>query len=410
MNPLLPFIGGALLLLVATLTLLLLPFRHRVAGTEISRKQLNAAIYRDEFAELERDLAEGALSQDDYDQAKAELQRRLLEDSAAPATPAPGAPSSRKLPLALLLVLPVAATALYLLLGNPAAINPPQEKRFSQQDIESMVDGLAARLEKEPQNLQGWAMLARSYKAMGRLPEAVRAFEKAGSLVEADPGLLVSYADALASTAGFDKKVNALIDKALALDPENAQALWMRGTVAFEAKQYAQAVADWERLLALLEPGSEDAQIVTANIDEARQKGHLPAAKQKTGANNAKPAAKSAAVDAFVKGEVELAGGLAGKVPAGAMLMVIARPADGSRMPVAVWRVPAGKFPLAFTLDDSLSMSPDRRLSQFPQVVVEARLSASGQATPQPGDLFGPPQTVRLGSQGVRLKIDQVRQ
>jgi len=407
------FAIGATLMVIVVLLLLLLPFRRRPpASADFSRRQLNAAIYRDQFAELERDRAEGALAQDDYDVARGELQRRLLEDSGSTAEANVPAATSRTVPAALAIALPLGAVLLYLLLGNPAALTPPPpEQKFTSDDIERMVSGLAAKLEKEPDNLQGWAMLARSYKAMGRIPEALRAFERAIKLVETSPDLLVDYADALASSpAGFNAKVIALIDQALQLDPANAQALWLRGTAAFEAGKFEAAATDWQRLLALLEPGSEDARIVEANIAEARAKGDLPAAKSKIGAGGTAKGAATAASGAFVKGRVELAAGLAGKVPAGGILMVVARPNDGSRMPVAVLRVPAGGLPLAFTLDDSLAMNPDRPLSQFPELQIEARISQSGQAIPQPGDLFGPAQTVKLGAAKVTLKIDQVRQ
>lgn len=271
MTPQLLFVGGVLLLLAATLTLLILPLRRPAPETEISRRQLNAAIYRDEFAELERDLAEGSLSQTDYEQAKAELQRRLLEDSeataAGAATPVPG----RKLPAAMLLALPIAAAILYLILGNPAALNPPSpERRFTADDIERMVAGLAEKLEKEPGNQQGWVMLARSYKAMGRLAEAANAYERAGSLVEGNADLLLDYADTQASVGGFSDKVRRLIDQALKLEPAHPLGLWLRGTAAYDAKQYGKALADWETLLKQLPPDSEDAKVLQANIDEAK--------------------------------------------------------------------------------------------------------------------------------------------
>ncbi len=414
------FMIGAALMVGVTLLLLLLPFRRRrPAGADFSRQQLNAAIYRDQFAELERDRAAGALAQDDYEVARGELQRRLLEDSGNTTDNAnEPAVTSRALPISLALALPLGAILLYLVLGSPAAMNPPPpEQSFTNEDIERMVGNLAAKLEKEPDNLQGWAMLARSYKAMGRIPEALRAFERANKLVETNATLLVDYADALASSpAGFNAKVIALIDKALELDPANAQALWLRGTAAFDTGKYAVAAADWQRLLSLLEPGSEDARTVEANIAEAQAKGGLPAAKPKVDVTEGNPrrtggtAKGSAAAKAVVTGRVELAAGIAGKVPDGAILMVVARPNDGSRMPVAVLRVPAAGLPQDFTLDDSLALSPDRSLAQFPELQIEARISQSGQAIPQPGDLFGPAQTVKLGASKVVLKVDQVRQ
>lgn len=406
------FLLGAAALILITLALLLWPLRRQAAASELSRPEINAAIYRDELAELDRDLASGDLSQADYDQAKAELQRRLLEDSQAEAGSVPaGLPAHRATALALALILPVGSALLYFLLGNPAALNAtaaPHQQQFTQAEIERLVGDFAAKLENEPENYKGWAMLGRSYKALGRFPEAVRAYERTGPLLESSADLLVDYADTLAATQGFDAKTMEVLERALKLDPAQPQGLWLRGTAAFEAKRYDKAVADWEALLAVLEPGSEDAQAVEANIAEARQLGGMkPAVREprKVGADKTAPAGGAAIV-----GSVEIAPALADKMPAQGVLMVVARPADGSRMPVAVLRAPLGKTPLTFTLDDSLAMSPDRKPSQFSELLVEARISQSGQAMPQPGDLFGPVVKVKQGARDVRLLIDQVRQ
>jgi cytochrome c-type biogenesis protein CcmH len=274
MNNIAIFIGSALLLAAAALLLVLSAFRRRAAGADFSRKQLNAAIYRDELAELESDLAAGALTQADYDQARAELQRRLLEDSTAGEATATAAPSSLAVPIGLAATLPVAATLLYLALGNPAALSPQvvQQQQFTEADIERMVTGLAAKLEQEPDNFKGWAMLARSYKAMGRLPEALRAYERTGSLMDSNPDLVLDYADTLAATSGgFNAKVLALIDKALKLDPAHPQGLWLRGTAFYETKQYDKALKDWEALLKLMPPGSDNARTISANIAEVKE-------------------------------------------------------------------------------------------------------------------------------------------
>jgi cytochrome c-type biogenesis protein CcmH len=278
MNGTTSFAIGAAILVVISLLFLLWPFRRRPAQADFSRQQLNSAIYRDQFAELERDRAEGILSQDDYDQARAELQRRLLEDSqvdseAKTTTVAP----SRAVPVVLGLVLPLGAILLYLVLGNPAALNPapassPHGQQFTQQDIERMVGDFAAKLEKEPENHKGWAMLARSYKQMGRFPDAARAYARTGTMLDTSAELLVDYADTLAAVEnGFSKQVLALIDKALKLDPANMQGLWLRGTAAFESKQYDKAIADWQTLLKALPSGSEEAGVIGANIAEAQQ-------------------------------------------------------------------------------------------------------------------------------------------
>ena len=412
------FVIGALLLVAITVGFLVWPFFRRPAATNLSRQQLNSTIYRDQIAELERDRNEGTLGQADYEQAKAELQRRLLEDSQAdPGSGAQAAAPSRALPIALGGFLPLGAILLYLVLGTPAALNPqavasPHQQQFNQADIERMVNDFAAKLEKEPENYQGWMMLARSYKAMGRFPDAVRAYERTGPILESSAELLVDYADALAAVNGFDAKAMATIERALKLDPKQPQALWLRGSAFFDDKQYAKAVADWDALLKLFPADSEESRVISGNIAEARQLGGLkaaPTASAKVSAGGTAPTVQAAAANATVKGRVELDATLAGRVPADAMLMVVARPNDGSRMPVAVVRVPAAELPYLFTLDDNLAMSPDRKLSQFPELLVEARVSKTGQAVPQPGDLYGPAIAVKLGTQNARLKIDQIR-
>lgn len=268
------FFIGAFVLAIVAVALVVWPLLRRPASTDFSRSQLNAAIYRDQLAELERDQTAGTLAQADYEQARTELQRRLLEDTASETAAASTTPGSRALPIGLGLALPLGAVLLYLVIGTPRAIDPPPaEKRVTQQDVERMVVGLAAKLEKEPGNLKGWAMLGRSYKAMGRYAEAVQAYARAGSLLDDSAELLLDYADTLAAAnGGFDKSSLALIDKALRLEPENLQGLWMRGSAAFDAGQFTKAITDWETLQKQLPAGSEEARIIDTNLAEARRR------------------------------------------------------------------------------------------------------------------------------------------
>lgn len=267
------FLIGAALAVAAALLILLRPFwLRRSARAVTTRQQLNAAIYRDQFAELERDRREGELGEEDYIQARDELQRRVLEDSQQEEAP-PAPPAPKKTIAALAVLVPLAAFFLYFLLGNPNGVNPPPpERRFSAEEIDRMVAGLAAKLEKEPDNLKGWVMLARSYKALGRVPEAEKAYGRAFKLVETDANLLADYAEVLALNAGgsLEGKPAKLIEQALKLDPDSGQALVLAGTLAYERADFAKAADYWERLLKQLPPESEDAKSVAESITKAR--------------------------------------------------------------------------------------------------------------------------------------------
>jgi len=417
------FLIGALLVALAAIVMVVWPFLRRPASADFSRLQLNTAIYRDQLVELERDRSEGAVSQADYEQAQTELQRRMLEDTAGESASAKKGdqaappPVSRVLPIVLGAFLLIGGALGYMALGNPMAINPPAQDGHATGDaeIQRMVADMAAKLEKEPENYNGWAMLGRSYKFMNRHAEAARAYARTGPMLDTSAELLVDYADSLAAAKqGFTPEVLALLDKALKLEPTNLQGLWLRGTAFYEEGRYDKAIADWQGLLNGLPPESEEARVIKANIEEARDLQGKSGKSGKVGADKTAPSATStapttaAASKASVTGRVEVAAHLTAKVPAGATLMVIARPADGSRMPIGVF-IEKGSLPANFTLDDAIAMSADNPISKHQELLVEARLSRSGQAMAEPGDLYSAPLKVKLGTKNVRLKIDQVR-
>jgi len=401
------FIVAAAAAVAIVLVLLMRPYFGRLAPGESSRAQLNAAIYREQFAKLEQDLGEGTLSQADYAQAKAELQRRVLEDTdvADQQSSVVGAP--RKTMIGIALAVPIIAGALYLQIGTPAAMDPLAMQAAaaghgqitSPEQLEQMVAALASKLEQEPGNLKGWSMLARSYKAIGRPVDAQKAFERAGSFIDDDPDALASYADVVASNAGtLAGKPTELIDKALRVDPNHPMSLWLKGTADFEQKKYPQAIATWERLVAMLQPGSDDARMLEGAINDARAKAGLPAS-----------VVAAAPAGANIRGTVELDPTLKARASPDDVVMVIAR-RPGTRMPLAVLRTRAAELPLQFTLDDSLSMDPNSRLSSAREIEVEARISRSGLARQEPGDLLSQAQTVKLGADGVALRVAKVVQ
>lgn len=394
------FVVAAAAVVLLALVLLLRPFlRNPASDAGTSHRQLNTAIYREQMARLEQDRAEGLLRHEDHAQARAELQRGLLEDTQEPDRMT-SLHAPRKTLLAIGLLLPLAAAGVYLLIGNPQALSPhAASEAASNPEVERMVAGLAEKLQKEPGNLKGWAMLARSYKVMGRPVESEKAFERAGAYIDDDAQALADYADVAASNAGgrFAGKPEALIAKALRADPAHPMALWLAGTAALDSGDPGRAIGIWERLATLLPPGSEDARMLRGAIDEVRAK-----------SGGALAVAPPASTGAGVSGTVELAPSLKDKAAPGDTVMVIAR-APGSRMPVAVLRVPASQLPLKFTLDDSLAMSPQARISTAGQVEVEARISKSGMAQAAPGDLVSEVQTVKVGAGDVALRVGRVR-
>lgn len=409
------WVAGALALLLV-LALLFRPFLLKTSGANVSRRQLNTAIYRDQLTRLDRDRAENMIAEADYVQARAELQRRVIDDTneedAAPTLRAP-----RKTMLAVGLALPVLAIGLYVLLGSPATLEPngPQHEATAQ-DMDRLVVNLARKLEKDPDNLQGWAMLARSYKMLGRNVEAEQAFARAGAFLDNDAQLLAIYADLAATNAkgDFSGKPTQLIEKALRVDPENAMALWLAGTAAFRGNQFESAIRIWERLTQQVEPDSEDARMLQDSIGAAyaalgksAPKGVKTAAP--SNANRGVAVSTKVGADAAVSGQVDLDAALKGRPASADTVMVIAR-VPGTRMPVAVLRAHASDLPLKFTLDDSLSMSPQALISAASEVEVEARISKSGMAQAEAGDLISAVQTVKVGANGVKLLVSKVRQ
>ena len=254
----------------------------RAPKPQAERKEANLAIFRDQLSELETEKTEGMLAEADFEQARRELQRRLLEEvepdaSIVSTTPASHAPS-RKTAIAILLLLPVLALLGYGLLGRPQALDPMQtaaRPKMSPEQINAMVAKLAERMQANPDDMQGWLMLARSYKTMGRYEEAAEAYGKAEKVINDDPELLASYAEtaAMATGKGLKGKPAQLIARALKLDPQNPHALFLAGAAAMEAGDRKQGIAYWEALLPQVEPGSEIDQMLRSGIDKMKAGG-----------------------------------------------------------------------------------------------------------------------------------------
>ena len=390
-------IGGALAALALWLVLRPLLTRRERAG--VSRRSANIAIHRDQLRELDADLAAGKIAPADHERARAELESRLLEDADAAQHAAPRR-GGRGAAVLVGLAIPACALAIYFFVGSPGAFDSRADAHaLSAGQIEAMVERLAARLRENPEDAEGWKMLGRSYAVLGRFPEAVDAYTKAAVRAPRDAQLLADFADALAMARGqsLQGEPEKLVLRALEIDPQNLKALALAGTAAFDRKDFKAAAAYWQRMLPLVPPDSEDARTVRENVEEARKLAGEPIARSDARAAQAHPG---------VRGTVRLSQKLRDKLSPGDTLFVYARALDGPPMPLAILRRKAGELPLEFALDDSMAMAPGMAISAHPRVVISARVSRSGNAKPEPGDLQGASKPVANDASGVNVLID----
>lgn len=411
----------AALLAGAALAFLVTPLMRARAGgaVPVSRTASNLTVFRDQLAELDADLAAGSIGREQWEAARGDLQRGLLEDVGASAVTA-AAPAGRSMATAIAIgiAVPLASALLYLGLGNPQGLDPRKQDtaqgaahQLSPEQIESMVARLAKRLESNPDDSEGWIMLARTYGALGRFAEAAGAYAKLESRFPQDAQLLADYADTLAMAQGqnLQGRPEALVRRALQADGNNLKALALAGTVEFEKRDFAKAAEYWQRMLPLLPPDSNMLDSVRASIKEAQEKqGGVPRSSVAAAPEPRGAAAKSSAATAkaaSVSGTVKIAPALAARAAPEDIVFVLVRPAQGSRTPLAVLRVKMKDLPLAFSFDDSMAMNPSAKLSDFGEVVVAARVSKSGNVVPQGGDLEGVSKPLRLGAAGVVVEI-----
>jgi len=398
------FIVTGVLLVAGALLFVLPPLLRRRARTGASHDAVNVAIYRDQLRELEADVRAGTLAPDQYKRARHEIEVRLLADVGTGDAPAPSSRRPRAAAIALGLAVPICAVGVYGIVGNPGALTPRAESPggphgVSAQQFEALTARLAARLKNNPEDAQGWIMLGRSYAALGRFPQAARAYANAVDRSPRDAQLLADYADTLAMAQGrrLQGEPEKIIARALAVDPGNLKALLLAGTAAFNRNDYAGALRHWERALGAVPGDSEMAQNLRASIAEARTLGG-------SAPTPAKPV--QAASAGVVKGVVKVAPDLASKVGPDDTLFIFARAEKGPRMPLAILRRQGRDLPVQFTLDDSMAMSPAAKLSNQARVVIGARISKTANAAPSPGDLQGLSGPVKVGARGVTVTID----
>ena len=376
------------------------------------RGSLNAKSHAERRAALEKQIADRVLAQPHGD------------DDAAP--PRAGKGALAKL-AAMVVLFGVAGYAWH---GNPSlmfdgdipvasgtARTAPHA--MGDEQMAALVESLAGRLAQQPDDLEGWVMLARSYGSMGQYDKAVPAYRKALELRKDDASLLTDFADALGMAQGrsLEGEPTRLVERALKVDPNHLKALALAGTAAFNREDYKGALKHWEKMREVGPADDPFVQQIQGGIAEARQRAGLPPASAQAPAAAPAPVPATAqaggdkpaaAGEARVSGRVSLSAALKAQASPEDTVFVFARPAEGSRMPLALVSRKVKDLPFEFTLDDSHSLAPTMKLSSQSKLIVGARITKTGQAMTQPGDLQGLSAAVPLGASGVKVEITEV--
>lgn len=434
------FWTAALVLLAATLAILLLPLLRRKRSVEAPADRSAAtAVFRDHKRQIEDDYATRTITVEERDAALADLTARFGQELAqdAPAAKASGDATRFVSALALIACVPVLAGVMYFTLGNPAALSVSASapahggaQGMSDPQLVAMVDTLAARLQANPEDGEGWSMLGRSYRALGRYDASALAFSEAARRMPQNASVYADWAETVAQSQGRSLvgQPTELLARALALDPANPKALALTGSAAMERGDPATAAVMWKRLRAVLPQDSPDiAEIdaVLARIAEstpgsgAQRPAPSPVVPAAPAAVAAAPATPSPAPPAAgvpatssaaagIEGRVELDPKLAAKAAPSDTVFIYARDPDGSRMPLAAMKIAVADLPKSFALTDAMAMSPAATISKATRVVVEARVSKSGNVVAQPGDLTGSSAPVAPGARDLRVSIDRV--
>jgi cytochrome c-type biogenesis protein CcmH len=421
--PMLIFWLGAALMIAVALALILPSLLGRYRADNDTGADASAALFRDRLAILESERREGELAEDDYREARLELERELLtevdETRREPTRTAAGTPL---VAVMVAVFVPLMAFGVYLQTGTPQALKAPSNTAASRtadtpvagaaadgqmpHSLEEMLARLEARLARNPGDADGWVMLGRSYAAFNRLQEAQQAFRKADRLRPDHPLTLVAHAETLAGLQGnrLDGEPERLIRRALSIAPDFPRALWLAGMAEFRGGKHAAAAATWQRLLDRGGLNEEQTRQVQQAVATAEAAPTTPAPRVAAGATTDR---SSTAPTLSV--HVAIAPELAARTAPTDVLYVFARAEQGPPMPLAVSRHTVAELPLAVILDDSMAMAPGLRLSMFPAVVVAARVSKSGSPTPTPGDLLGRSAPLApSGKTSVSVLIDRV--
>lgn len=408
----------AALLIVAILFVALPLWRGTSKNNAVIRDAANLEILRDQIAEMDADLKNGLLTPELHEQGKRELQSRVLEEVGGEQTAAsaPAAGRYKVLAISLSVLFPLLAVGMYMQIGNKNAFQPQsahgEMSAMGAPRTAAAISTLEQKVKENPSDGESLLLLARGYMEAERFTESAIAFDKLTQSIGDEAWIWADYADAQAMAQGqtLRGKPTEFINKALAIDPNHPKALALAGSAAMERGDFASAIQYWQKLRLQLPAESEDAKMIDGGLAEARQMlahtkgGKAPMLEQ---INQPAPVAVAAGKER-ITGKVTLSDALKGKVSPDDTVFVLARAAEGPKMPLAILRKQVRDLPLTFELDDSMAMQPQMKLSSFDKVIVVARVSKAGTAMPQAGDALGMSSPLRPGTKNVNVKIDQM--
>lgn len=416
------WIINAILILIAIAFVLPILLRKSDILQDSTRDQ-NIFIAKEQLEDLETRFERGEIDQEVYQSNRDEIEQSLFSDVEGVDSVAQQGSSKPSLVGSILIVLliPVIAVSVYLKVGNPNFTKDLDSKQAAAAalkdrvprnadgtpDIDTMVTRLQEKMEKNPNNAKGWYMLGRSYMVLKRYPEATKSFESSLKIKPDSAEIMLALADSLAmmNQGDITGRPGELVNKALKLEPDNLTALWLGGMAARQQGKYTVAVERWNKVLAQITDPNEKKE-VSSLISEAISQ--LPENQQaKLRAASVETEIKKPTSGKGIKLSISLSDKMIDKVSPTDFVFVYAKAMSGPPMPLAAAKIQVKDLPTEITLTDEMAMMPSMKLSSFPEVVVGARVSKSGQPISKNGDLYTEKRSIKIGMK-VTLVIDSV--
>lgn len=393
------------LLIATALLIIVVPLWRRDELADSDVELSNIKIARERLQELKRQLQDGVLNQQQFDEQYQELELALSDDLDGILSQSKKTGQGKWMIAVIVVLLPLASLSLYFALGDTQAMVKIEQQQLAmakrqqaKQTIVKMVSGLAERLKRQPDDSEGWLMLGRSYKYMRQFDLAAQAFSRAYRLLGDEPSVMLQYADALAMAQGgkLSGKPADLIFKALTLAPNDITGLWLGGMAKAEMGEFREALQYWQKLEPML-AGDPDSLTEVRGLIAALQERIAEEGESQRSADNAR-----------LEVEVKLDDSFREEARPEDIVFIYAQALNGPKMPLAIVRRRVVDLPLAVELSDAMAMTPTMKLSDFAKVKVIARISKSGNAMPQSGDLIGFVEAVESGKgDTVSVTIDQ---